>query len=156
MFSSDFEAFLIMGSSWSWPLGSSCPVSLKLHPLWFSTCRNSITISIILMSVVKCRAVAYIPLTIMAVPASILTVRLKTLIKFFKPSLSFNLHFLSQLGGGYLFGLPIAIVADSVGATAGAAAAFLLGRTVSFWILFFGIIPVIAAAAFCQVSYYVV
>ncbi|XP_023540130.1 uncharacterized protein LOC111800596 isoform X1 [Cucurbita pepo subsp. pepo] len=52
-------------------------------------------------------AIAYIPLTIMAVPASILT-----------------------LGGGYLFGLPIAIVADSIGATAGAGAAFLIGRTV--------------------------
>ncbi|XP_022975692.1 uncharacterized protein LOC111475633 [Cucurbita maxima] len=52
-------------------------------------------------------AIAYIPLTIMAVPASILT-----------------------LGGGYLFGLPIAIVADSIGATAGAGAAFLLGRTI--------------------------
>ena len=36
-----------------------------------------------------------------------------------------------QLGGGYLFGLPVGIVADSVGATIGAVAAFLLGRTVS-------------------------
>lgn len=36
-----------------------------------------------------------------------------------------------QLGGGYLFGLPIGFVADSIGATIGAAAAFLLGRTVS-------------------------
>ncbi|KAL1536257.1 TVP38/TMEM64 family membrane protein-like protein [Salvia divinorum] len=51
-------------------------------------------------------AVAYIPLTILAVPASILT-----------------------LGGGYLFGLPVGFVADSVGATIGAGAAFLLGRT---------------------------
>ncbi|CAL1411494.1 unnamed protein product [Linum trigynum] len=51
-------------------------------------------------------AVAYIPLTILAVPASVLT-----------------------LGGGYLFGLPIGFVADSFGATIGACAAFLLGRT---------------------------
>ena len=36
----------------------------------------------------------------------------------------------SQLGGGYLFGLPLGFIADSVGATIGATAAFLLGRTV--------------------------
>ncbi|XP_031500641.1 uncharacterized protein LOC116264509 [Nymphaea colorata] len=52
-------------------------------------------------------AFAYIPLTVFAVPASILT-----------------------LGGGYLFGLPIGFVADSVGATVGATAAFLLGKTI--------------------------
>ncbi|GER37441.1 SNARE associated Golgi protein family [Striga asiatica] len=52
-------------------------------------------------------AVAYIPLTVLAVPASILT-----------------------LGGGYLFGLPVGLVADSIGATIGAGAAFLLGRTI--------------------------
>ncbi|KAK2358067.1 hypothetical protein P8452_77257 [Trifolium repens] len=52
-------------------------------------------------------ALAYIPLTILAVPASVLT-----------------------LGGGYLFGLPIGIVADSIGATMGAVAAFLLGGTI--------------------------
>lgn len=40
-----------------------------------------------------------------------------------------------QLGGGYLFGLPVGFVADSIGATIGAAAAFLLGRTVSYFIL---------------------
>ncbi|PIN17370.1 hypothetical protein CDL12_09971 [Handroanthus impetiginosus] len=51
-------------------------------------------------------AVAYIPLTILAVPASVLT-----------------------LGGGYLFGLPLGFIADSVGATLGAGSAFLLGRT---------------------------
>jgi uncharacterized membrane protein YdjX (TVP38/TMEM64 family) len=34
------------------------------------------------------------------------------------------------LGGGYLFGLPIGFVADSVGATLGSGAAFLLGRTI--------------------------
>ncbi|RDX83715.1 hypothetical protein CR513_35339, partial [Mucuna pruriens] len=51
--------------------------------------------------------VAYIPLTILAIPASVLT-----------------------LGGGYLFGLPIGFVADSVGATVGSVAAFLLGRTI--------------------------
>ncbi|KAL7251887.1 hypothetical protein ACSBR1_013688 [Camellia fascicularis] len=51
--------------------------------------------------------VAYIPLTVLAVPASILT-----------------------LGGGYLFGLPVGFIADSIGSTAGAAAAFLLGRTI--------------------------
>ncbi|KAL0367997.1 UNVERIFIED_CONTAM: TVP38/TMEM64 family membrane protein [Sesamum calycinum] len=50
-------------------------------------------------------AVAYIPLTILSVPASVLT-----------------------LGGGYLFGLPVGFIADSVGATLGAGAAFLLGR----------------------------
>lgn len=37
-----------------------------------------------------------------------------------------------QLGGGYLFGLPVGFVADSIGATIGATAAFILGRTVSF------------------------
>lgn len=52
-------------------------------------------------------SVAYIPLTVLAVPASILT-----------------------LGGGYLFGLPVGFVADSIGATVGAGAAFLLGRTI--------------------------
>ncbi|XP_058208527.1 uncharacterized protein LOC131321662 [Rhododendron vialii] len=52
-------------------------------------------------------AVAYIPLTILAVPASILT-----------------------LGGGYLFGLPVGFVADSIGATLGAVAAFLIGKTI--------------------------
>ncbi|OVA02968.1 SNARE associated Golgi protein [Macleaya cordata] len=52
-------------------------------------------------------AVAYIPLTVLAVPASVLT-----------------------LGGGYLFGLPVGFVADSIGATIGATAAFLLGRTI--------------------------
>ena len=52
-------------------------------------------------------AVAYIPLTILAVPASVLT-----------------------LGGGYLFGLPVGFFADSIGATLGAGASFLLGRTI--------------------------
>ncbi|XP_040996046.1 TVP38/TMEM64 family membrane protein slr0305-like isoform X1 [Juglans microcarpa x Juglans regia] len=52
-------------------------------------------------------AVAYIPLTILAVPASVLT-----------------------LGGGFLFGLPVGFVADSIGATVGAGAAFILGRTI--------------------------
>ena len=41
-----------------------------------------------------------------------------------------NTILLCQLGGGYLFGLPIGFVADSIGATIGATAAFLLGRTV--------------------------
>ncbi|KHN03444.1 TVP38/TMEM64 family membrane protein, partial [Glycine soja] len=50
---------------------------------------------------------AYIPLTVLSVPASVLT-----------------------LGGGYLFGLPIGFIADSIGATVGAVAAFLLGRTI--------------------------
>lgn len=36
-----------------------------------------------------------------------------------------------QLGGGYLYGLLLGFVADSIGATLGATAAFLLGRTVS-------------------------
>ncbi|KAF3436322.1 hypothetical protein FNV43_RR23414 [Rhamnella rubrinervis] len=52
-------------------------------------------------------AIAYIPLTVLAVPASILT-----------------------LGGGYLFGLPVGFIADSVGATIGATAAFIVGRTI--------------------------
>ncbi|CAL5353834.1 unnamed protein product [Camellia sinensis] len=52
-------------------------------------------------------AIAYIPLTVCAVPASVLT-----------------------LGGGYLFGLPVGFFADSIGATLGATAAFLLGRTI--------------------------
>ncbi|KAK9161280.1 hypothetical protein Syun_007621 [Stephania yunnanensis] len=53
-------------------------------------------------------AIAYIPLTILAVPASVLT-----------------------LGGGYLFGLPVGFVADSVGATIGSVAAFILGSTIA-------------------------
>lgn len=52
-------------------------------------------------------AVAYIPLTVLAVPASVLT-----------------------LGGGYLFGLPVGFAADSIGAAIGATAAFLVGRTI--------------------------
>nr|XP_043621591.1 TVP38/TMEM64 family membrane protein slr0305-like [Erigeron canadensis] len=52
-------------------------------------------------------AVAYVPLTILAVPASVLT-----------------------LGGGYLFGLPMGFLADSIGAVIGATAAFVLGRTI--------------------------
>ncbi|GMI66539.1 hypothetical protein like AT1G03260 [Hibiscus trionum] len=52
-------------------------------------------------------ALAYIPFTIFAVPASILT-----------------------LGGGYLFGLPVGFIADSIGAAVGATAAFILGRTI--------------------------
>ncbi|XP_050365589.1 uncharacterized protein LOC126784147 [Argentina anserina] len=48
-------------------------------------------------------AAAYIPLTVLAVAASVLT-----------------------LGGGYLFGLPMGFIADSIGATE----AFLLGRTI--------------------------
>ncbi|XP_022758197.1 uncharacterized protein LOC111305181 [Durio zibethinus] len=52
-------------------------------------------------------ACAYIPLTILAVPASVLT-----------------------LGGGFLFGLPVGFIADSIGATIGATVAFFLGRTI--------------------------
>ncbi|KAL4588209.1 hypothetical protein LXL04_001091 [Taraxacum kok-saghyz] len=52
-------------------------------------------------------AFAYVPLTVFAVPASVLT-----------------------LGGGYLFGLPVGFIADSVGATLGATAAFLVGKTI--------------------------
>lgn len=52
-------------------------------------------------------AVVYIPLTVLAVPASILTV-----------------------GGGYLFGLPIGFIADSIGSTIGCTAAFLVGKTI--------------------------
>ncbi|KAL5541672.1 hypothetical protein UlMin_009382 [Ulmus minor] len=52
-------------------------------------------------------AFAYIPLTVLSVPASVLT-----------------------LGGGYLFGLPVGFLADSIGATLGAGAAFILGRTI--------------------------
>ncbi|XP_034903580.1 uncharacterized protein, partial [Populus alba] len=40
---------------------------------------------------------------------------------------SCNLVSIFQLGGGYLFGLPVGFVADSIGA---AGAAFLLGRTI--------------------------
>ncbi|KAA8543215.1 hypothetical protein F0562_021290 [Nyssa sinensis] len=65
-------------------------------------------------------AVAYIPLTS---PGSS---SLSTYV-----DLMWLLYFLIlQLGGGYLFGLPVGFVADSVGATIGATAAFLLGRTI--------------------------
>ncbi|GLJ06688.1 hypothetical protein SUGI_0045240 [Cryptomeria japonica] len=50
---------------------------------------------------------SYIPLTVLGVPAFILT-----------------------LGGGYLFGLPIGFIADSVGSILGAIAAFLIGKMV--------------------------
>lgn len=53
-------------------------------------------------------ALAYIPCTVLAIPASILT-----------------------LGGGYLFGLMLGFLTDSVGSTMGATAAFWVGRTVS-------------------------
>ncbi|MQL73790.1 hypothetical protein Taro_006180, partial [Colocasia esculenta] len=41
-----------------------------------------------------------------------------------------RLHHLARGEGGYLFGLPVGFVADSIGATIGATAAFLLGRTI--------------------------
>ncbi|CAN1129479.1 TVP38/TMEM64 family membrane protein slr0305 [Linum perenne] len=78
-------------------------------------------------------AVAYIPLTILAVPASVLTVSFNDIDIHVYPNLTFpkptDLAFNFQLGGGYLFGLPIGFVADSIGASVGAGAAFLLGRT---------------------------
>ncbi|TYG44997.1 hypothetical protein ES288_D11G139700v1 [Gossypium darwinii] len=50
---------------------------------------------------------------------------------FLSRSLSFLLRFLPwQLGGGYLFGLSVGFMADSIGATLGATAAFILGRTI--------------------------
>lgn len=52
-------------------------------------------------------ALAYVPCTVLAIPASILT-----------------------LGGGYLFGLAVGFVTDSLGSTLGATAAFMVGRTV--------------------------
>eukprot|EP00897_Mesotaenium_endlicherianum_P006086 jgi/Mesen1/5505/ME000277S04712 len=52
-------------------------------------------------------ALAYIPLTVLALPGSILT-----------------------LGGGYVFGLSLGFLVDSLGSTAGATAAFLVGKTV--------------------------
>lgn len=52
-------------------------------------------------------ALVYIPLTVLAVPASILTI-----------------------GGGYLFGLPIGFIADSIGSTIGCTAAFIVGKTI--------------------------
>ncbi|KAK8702158.1 hypothetical protein V6N13_020526 [Hibiscus sabdariffa] len=39
--------------------------------------------------------------------------------------------FLPWLGGGYLFGLPVGFIADLIGATVGATAAFILGRAAS-------------------------
>ncbi|WZZ38637.1 hypothetical protein YC2023_034896 [Brassica napus] len=67
-------------------------------------------------------AVAYIPLTVLAVPASVLTVYTSHPNSFVCCDI--------QIGSGYLFGLPIGFVADSVGATLGSGAAFLLGRTI--------------------------
>ncbi|KAG0573985.1 hypothetical protein KC19_VG226700 [Ceratodon purpureus] len=52
-------------------------------------------------------ALAYVPCSVLAIPASILT-----------------------LGGGYLFGLGVGFVTDSLGSTLGATAAFLVGRTI--------------------------
>lgn len=52
-------------------------------------------------------ALAYIPLTVLALPGSILT-----------------------LGGGYAFGLLVGFAADSIGSTMGATAAFLVGKTI--------------------------
>ncbi|CAH2042945.1 unnamed protein product [Thlaspi arvense] len=74
-------------------------------------------------------AIAYIPLTILAVPASILSV--KTYCCFLdKHFLWFGYFSHMQLGGGYLFGLPVGFLADSLGATIGATAAFLLGKSI--------------------------
>ncbi|XP_041016958.1 TVP38/TMEM64 family membrane protein slr0305-like isoform X1 [Juglans microcarpa x Juglans regia] len=61
-------------------------------------------------------AIAYIPLTVLMVPASVLSY--------------LYISILFQLGGGYLFGLPVGFAADSIGATLGATAAFILGRTI--------------------------
>ncbi|KAK8988023.1 hypothetical protein V6N11_065622 [Hibiscus sabdariffa] len=58
-------------------------------------------------------AIAYIPLTILAVPASVLT-----------------------LGGGYLFGFLVGFISDSIGAILGAGAAFLLGKTIGRSLVF--------------------
>ncbi|KAB2056833.1 hypothetical protein ES319_A11G130300v1 [Gossypium barbadense] len=63
-------------------------------------------------------ALSYIPLTILVVPASILT-----------------------LGGGYLFGLSVGFMADSIGATLGATAAFVLGRTMVFLLRLVPLLP---------------
>ncbi|KAL0884407.1 hypothetical protein Bca101_008388 [Brassica carinata] len=75
-------------------------------------------------------ALAYIPLTIVAVPASVLTVGVSI----------HNYVVRSRLGGGYLFGLPVGFVADSLGATLGATAAFLLGRTI---VLLLRVVPIL-------------
>ncbi|XP_072996612.1 uncharacterized protein [Typha latifolia] len=83
-------------------MGSSCPANLSELVLVAMGCMCDDA-----PGPTHSRAIAYIPLTVLAVPASILT-----------------------LGGGYLFGLPIGFVADSIGATIGATAAFLLGRTI--------------------------
>ncbi|GAY34968.1 hypothetical protein CUMW_277750, partial [Citrus unshiu] len=80
----DIEGFFDMDKAGTWALGFAC---IELGP-WGP---------LVLI-------IAYVPLTVLAIPASILT-----------------------LGGGYLFGLPLGVIADSVGATA----AFLIGRTVS-------------------------
>lgn len=37
-----------------------------------------------------------------------------------------------QMGGGYIYGLALGFVLDCIGSTAGATAAFILGRSVSF------------------------
>ncbi|XP_039031119.1 TVP38/TMEM64 family membrane protein slr0305-like [Hibiscus syriacus] len=52
-------------------------------------------------------AFAYIPLTVLAVPAAVLT-----------------------LGEGYLFGLPVGFIADSIGSMLGATVAFIFCRTI--------------------------
>lgn len=59
----------------------------------------------------------------------------------------FGTCYLIQLGGGYLFGLPVGFVADSIGATIGAGAAFLVGRTVSFYGWLVHISPVLRIIA---------
>jgi len=53
-----------------------------------------------------------------------------------------------QLGGGYLFGLPVGFIADSIGATIGATAAFMLGRTVSLESLHVHVSVCVCACAF--------
>ncbi|KAK8482162.1 hypothetical protein V6N11_027616 [Hibiscus sabdariffa] len=49
---------------------------------------------------------------------------------FLSQSLLYLLQFLAWLGGGYLFGLPVGFIADSIGATLGATVAFVFGRTI--------------------------
>ncbi|XP_044501493.1 TVP38/TMEM64 family membrane protein slr0305-like isoform X4 [Mangifera indica] len=72
---------------------------------------------------------AYTPLAIFAIPTSILS-----------------------LGGGYLYGLPLGFAIDSVGATVGATAAFLIGRTIVFLLRLAPLLPFTVLNYFLSVA----
>ncbi|KAH0470478.1 hypothetical protein IEQ34_000201 [Dendrobium chrysotoxum] len=69
-------------------------------------------------------------LLLAAIVTAFVTLPMEKILKDFLVWIQDNLGPWGPLGGGYLFGLPLGFVADSLGGTFGATAAFLLGRTI--------------------------